>query len=156
MHKVLYIVILLAGLFALTGRNSAASPATPSYPQIVAKGKLLGQTQPTSVVALTPAQGGLYRVSAYATIVHADPTSYSQWYYSSSWTDEVGPAIYGGLMYQYGKQSGQFLNNISIVDGGTVTTLRVKGGTPITINMTQTGPPDASMYDLYYVVEQLM
>lgn len=157
MRNSLYLAILLLAAFAFTsgGKTANASSPDPPVPVIVARAKFENVREPITVTALTPTQSGVYRISAYATITKNDPSSNSYWSYFASWTDEAGPETKGGFTYQYGKNSGQFLNNISVPGGGTVTTIAVKGGTPITMNVTQYGPHDASVYSIYYVVERL-
>src|SRR5437588_11107787 len=89
MYKTLCAAVLLLPTFAVAQtRNPAVSPVSPP---IVARGKLVNQTAPIPTTTIfTPAQDGLYRLSAYATIIKADPSSSSNWAYTPSWTDDSG------------------------------------------------------------------
>jgi hypothetical protein len=157
MNKSLGVAALLLAAFAFTLGGKTVNASSPGLPTavIVARGKFDNVREPISITALTPAHSGVFRVSAYATITKNDPSSYSYWSYSVSWTDEAGPEGNGGKTYQYGKNSGQFLGDISVPYGGTVTTIAAEGGTPITMSVTQSGPHDNSVYSIYYVVERL-
>src|SRR5216684_8145793 len=93
MYKNLCIAVVLLAAFAfMSGSRSAdASPVTSISPPIVARGKLVNQTAPIPTTTIfTPTQTGLYRLSVYATISKADPTSAGLWVFSPSWTDDGG------------------------------------------------------------------
>lgn len=156
MYKTLCVAVLLLPTFALTqARNSAATPVSPP---IVARGKLVNQTAPIPTTTIfTSAQDGLYRLSAYATIIKADPSSSSSWDYLPSWTDDSGllntanPLLFSSPSNQY---LGPFAWSDVGIFGGTLI-LEAKAGTPITYSVTQSGPPDNSAYSLYYTLERL-
>src|ERR1700730_7883111 len=76
MNKTLCAVALLMGTLALTGSQSAAVPAAPTSPPIIARVKLANQTAaiPTTTI-FTPAQTGLYRISLYLTQTIAVPNN---------------------------------------------------------------------------------
>lgn len=158
MYKSLCIPVLLA-TFALTGRNSAASPISPDYPQIVAKARLMNQTSPIPTAAIyTPAQSGLFRLSVYASMTTPLNDSYDTWNYSVSWTDDSGEQSANLLLYANVIQSGQFVQFASTAAGpqslaGPVLTFEAKAGVPITHTMT--GTKDGSAYLLYYTLERL-
>jgi len=154
MYKTLCVAVALLGIAVLTS-GSVSSPNTSRTPVIVASAKFVNQSKALSTTIFTPTQDGVYRVSAYATITQHDPSSQSYWQYGLGWTDDAGPQAAVTIFYQYGKNSGQFLNDISVQNGGQVRTIAAKAGTAMTQNMMRIGPTDSSTYNLYYVVEQL-
>jgi hypothetical protein len=159
MYKsVCVMVILLAAFAFMSGSRSAdASPTTPISPAIVARGKLLNQTAPIPATTIfTPTQTGLYRLSVYATITRADPSSQSDWLYSFGWTDDSGPVVESDFLYGYPTNVGQFFSyNNSESFGGAALPFEAKAGTPITYSMAQQNGPDNSAYSLYYTLERL-
>jgi hypothetical protein len=157
MYKNLSIALLIIA-FGLVAARSTGLPSTPTSPVIIVKRRLVNQTAtiPTTTI-FTPAQDGVYRLSAYATITTPGPNSQSFWFYDVGWTDDEGPETAGNsnLYYGYGVQPGQFWGSFPSKSGGMVTTIEAKAGTPITYAMNQAGPPDGSVYSLYYVLEQI-
>ncbi len=157
MNKVLCVAVLLLGTIALTGRNSTAAPVGPAYPLIVAKAKLLNQTAaiPTTTI-YTPAQNGLYRLSVYATMTN--PPADTVWTFDFAWTDDSGSLQSGGgsLLQSNGDSTGSFLlANSTYNQMGAAVIIEAKGGTAITYDMSQSGAPDGSAYNLYYILERL-
>src|ERR1700730_10267041 len=149
MYKTLGVAVLLVGTFALTCRNSAATPAaTFTSPQIVAKGKLLNQTGaiPTTTI-FTPPQTGLYRFSAYST----GPLSSGSgsWNINLYWTDDFGPEWGTELVQQanggYGSVGWP---------SGTVGMFEAIAGQPVSYSITLSGTGGGS-YSLYYTIERL-
>ncbi len=156
MYKTLFSAVLVVGLLSLTGRSSSAAPAPFTSPLIVAKGKLINQTAEIPTTAIfTPAQGGLYRLSVYATVVRVDPNGHSTWNYNFGWSDDAGPETENGLLFGNGVQLGQFQYGSFSALGGTVFPFEAKAGMPITYSVTNTGSPDNSAYSLYYTLERL-
>jgi hypothetical protein len=157
MYKSACVVVVLLAAFAFKpGSMSDASPTTAIGPAIVARGKLLNQTAPIPTTTIfTPTQTGLYRLSVYATITTSDPISQSAWYFNYSWSDDAGPQVAGGILFQSGASFGEFNNDTSTLDGGQVKAFEAKAGTPITYSMTQAGASDSSAFSLYYTVERL-
>jgi hypothetical protein len=159
MYKALCVAAIIAGVLALTGRSSNAAPAPFSSPMIVAKGRLVDQTAPIpSTTIFTPNQTGLYRLSVYATIVTANPSSASAWEYNVNWTDDGGLQSLNSLLYAFDNQTGSFLQLANVFPlhlGGPVTAFQVKAGHPITYSVTQGGPPDKSAYSLFWTLERL-
>jgi len=156
MRKVLFIIVAIAGLVTFGVRATLGNPNGLSSPVIVAKGNFLNQNAPIEPTTIfTPTVTGLYRVSAYAVVSKKDPAGSSVWTYGLSWTDSGGPeAAYPG-QYQYGKNHGQFLNEISMPGGGPSTVIEAAAGKPIMVSMSQGGNPDNAEYSLFYAVEQL-
>jgi hypothetical protein len=161
MYKALCIAALLVPTFVFTQESkSISAPAgTFSSPQIVAKAKLPNQTAtiPTTTI-FTPAQNGLFRLSAYATIVAPALGSSSVWYYNFSWTDDSGIPQGGGngILCACSTDAGPGAFGWNFVAGFGVTLIfEAKAGTPVTYNVTQSGPPDGSAYSLYYTLERL-
>ena len=152
MHKTLYAAAVFACL-ALTLSNSSAQTA-PSFPQIVAKGKLLNQTAtiPTTTI-YTTTQTGLYSLSVYGTVIVADPNSQSEWVFNLQWTDDSGTVNSASPLYGTDNTAGSFSN--FIWKWGDAMPIEVKAGTPITFTVSQSGPIDKSAYSLYYALERL-
>ena len=157
MYKALCVTVLLLPTFALTQARKPATPPFPS-PLIVAKGKLPNQTAPIPTTTIfTPTQTGLYRLTVYATISKADPSSQSSWCYSLSWRDDAGPQFWEAsqLLCQGGNSPYPFIYESQTSLGGTTLPFEAKAGTPITHNMTQLGSLDSSAYSLYYTLERM-
>jgi hypothetical protein len=160
MHKVLCVAVLLLPTFVLSQESGAAKSSTAGLPApvIVAKAKLKNQSAaiPTTTI-YTPAQDGLYRLSVYATMTTNNEFSQSQWQYGIAWTDDDGAQSTPYLLYQGGNVLGQFWSAGDQINpmGGEVLSFEAKAGTPITHNMTQNGPPDGTLYSLYYTLERL-
>src|SRR5258708_6224341 len=92
MYKTLTVAALLLAAFAFTSasRSADASPTTPIGPAIVARGKLVNQTATIPATTIfTPSQNGLYRLSAYATLI-TGTCGGSTWSYTPEWTDDSG------------------------------------------------------------------
>jgi hypothetical protein len=150
-------VLLLAGLTLVAGSKSVASaPAAITTPQIVATGRLLNQSAPFSKTIYTPGVSGIYRLSAYGTMVAADPDSTSVWWYNFGWTDASGTQATSNVLLGLGNRTGMFLLGAeSNTMGGLTMTFQANKGTPITHNAIQSGSPDASQYSVYYTLERL-
>src|SRR5258708_565272 len=99
MYKRIAVLGLL--LASLTAVNSQSAPSSLTSPYIVAKGKFVGQTMPTTTF-FTPARTGLYRISMYITIVTADPSATSCFYPEIRWTDDAGSEIANGFLFACG------------------------------------------------------
>ena len=161
MYKALCVAVAVAGLLALTGRNSSAAPTPFTSPLIVAKGKLVNQTAPIPTTTIfTPSQTGLYRLSVYATITTSDTSSQSNWNVSLFWTDGAGSERVNTLLLGLNNTATQFTSGWAYQlgaspAGGAVAVFGVSGGTPITYSVTQQGSPDNSAYSLYYTLERL-
>jgi hypothetical protein len=161
MKKALSVAVLLLGCGLVASLVRANTPSTISAPTfIVAKGKFLNQTAaiPQTNVYV-PVDSGLYRISAYATVTtpsNTDNTSY--WQFNAEWTDDSGQTYNGGgaqlLSDSNFDQNGSFIW-IGNCQCGATMVLEAKGGTPISISTTLTGPPDNSAYSLYYTLERL-
>jgi hypothetical protein len=159
MYKNSSIAVLLVAFGLVAARSTGLPASNPTSPVIVVKRRLVNQTAPIPTTTIfTPAHDGVYRLSVYATITKADPSSQSWWYYTLAWTDDAGPEnpsanpIFNGN----GASLGQFSNSfIGWPMGGSSTTIEAKAGTPITYTMGQSGGPDNSAYSLYYVLEQV-
>jgi hypothetical protein len=157
-YKTIGIAVVLLAAFAFTSgsRSADASPTTPIGPAIVAHGKLLNQTTTLpSTTIFTPTHDGLYRLSVYATVSKADPSSQSIWNYNIAWTDDAGAESEGSIVWQSGAFQGQFQYEGLFQQGGAVIPVQAKAGTPITYSVIQGGSPDNSTYSLYYTLERL-
>jgi hypothetical protein len=143
MRKTLFVTALLAGTLSLSASNASAA--------IVAKGKLLNQTAPITKTIYTPTATGLYRLSVYATVTVANPSSQSTWNDRVQWTDDSGVLSTQGLG-QSGNALGPFFWFVACCWS---IPLEVKAGTPITFSVTQSGPADNSAYSVYYTLERL-
>lgn len=131
MYKKLWVAVALM-VIAVLASGAVSGPNAGAAPAIVASGKLFNQSKPLTTTIYAPTQSGVYRVSAYATITKNDPSSNSPWYYNLGWTDNAGAQTALTLFYQYGKTSGQFLNDISVPNGGQVRAFAANAGTPLT------------------------
>jgi hypothetical protein len=156
MYKTLCVAVLLVGTFALTGRKSAATPATSfTSPQIVAKVNLTGQTTtiPTTTL-LVPARSGLYRMTTYLAVTQrGDGQAY--WEFNLGWSDDAGA---------------ENSNPIEIVDSvgpptsyansqsgwpGAVVTFKSVAGVPVTYSVSSAVGTPTGTYELCVVVERL-
>lgn len=148
------LAVLLGSSF---GVAQTSKPAAFTSPQIVAKAKLPNQTAPIPTRTIfTPAQTGLYRLSIYATVVKADPSSQSYWYVNPAWTDDSGAVSQaGGVLFLPGTTAGPFEFDGVALLGGDAFVFEAVAGMPITISVTQGGPSDNSSYSLYYTLERL-
>ena len=157
MHKTLCVAAIALAMFALTADRSAGTPNTTlTSPLIVARGRLVNQTEPFPATTLfTPTQDGLYRLSVYATLTTADPTSTSTWSYGFSWTDDAGAESAGFVLGQNGDQLGQFYNGSYGYPGNAIPPFEAKKGIPVMHFMAHSTVPDNTAYSLYYVVERL-
>jgi hypothetical protein len=137
-------------LFASALSLAATFPAAT----IVATGKIKNQGQIIQPLAIyTPQVDGQYRLSLYATLTQVDPLSNSYWNVSASWTDDAGPEGTGPFLVGHTQFLTQFFFQGKNGFGAPVVTFESKGGSPINIAVTQTGPQDSSEYSLYYVLE---
>jgi hypothetical protein len=159
MYKTFCVAVALLAAFAFTSDNkpAGASPTTPISAPIVAKGKMLNQTAPIPTTTIfTPAQNGLYRLSAYATVT-AGTCSGSSWAYTPAWSDDSG--VLGseyGVLQSNNDCLGPFISVVSYdYTSGEAVTFEAKGGTAITYSVSQFGSPDGSAYSLYYTLERL-
>ena len=161
MYKSLSLAVLLLAVFAFTSdsKSVGAVPPSPASPAIVARGSLLNQTVPFSATIYTPAQDGVFRLSAYATITVASPGSNSDWLYAYFWTDVTGQTQQAPFaLSSYNPAVGPFVLQGLGNGGGTggiVTTFQATKGTPIVQKMNLGGAPDGSAWSLYYVLERL-
>jgi hypothetical protein len=157
MYKALCATAILLVIIAVTvGRSAGIPNATLTSPLIVARGRLVNQTQPFPATTLfTPTQDGLYRLSVYATVTTADPTSNSTWSYGFSWTDDAGAESAGFVLGQNGNQLGQFYNGSYGYPGNAIPPFEAKKGIPVMHFMAHSDIPDNSAYSLYFVVERL-
>jgi len=138
-------------------KSAEISPIALTTPTIVASGKTLNQGAPFSKTLYTPGVSGVYRLTVYATIATADPSSTSSWQYSFGWTDVTGKAqtsqtVVGGN----DAVVGGFWDGASGMNiGGVSRTFQASKGTPITHSMTLIGSPDSSAFSVFYVLERL-
>jgi hypothetical protein len=155
------VVLLLAFAFMSGSKSAGSSQITLTTPMIVASGKMLNQTAPFSKTLYTPGVSGLFRLSVYATITTADPTSTANWEYGFSWTDSTGAVqgagtVLGAQDYQKGEfWDGAASGTNTVYLGGTNRTFQANAGTPITHFITCAGGPDNSAYSFYYTLERL-
>jgi hypothetical protein len=150
MYKNLSIALLIVafGLVAIRSTGTQAPMATS--PIIITKRRLVNQTAPIPTTTIfTSTHDGVYRLSVYATITQADPSSDSNWEWGAGWTDDAGAEISSSRYVA----SDWFLGQFGV--GGLVTIIEAKAGTPITYSMSQRSPADNSAYNLYYVLEQI-
>jgi hypothetical protein len=175
MHKTLLLVLLAASCF---GQNAAKLPV--SYPRVVAKVALTGQTAPIPTTTLfTPAKDGLYRISSYG-VVTVPSTSSGLWEVQLNWTDDSGPqgcapypidsggpspspCVLLGLysdgtpgINNYGQGFGSGYYN----PPNTTAVVQAKAGAAITYSVVADpnsgGSPTGSTFELFISVEQLM
>ena len=160
MYKTLCAAAVVLTAFAFMSGSKSVGSSQPSLttPTIVASGKMLNQTAPFSKLLFTAGTSGVYRLSVYATITTAAPSSsLASWQYSFGWTDVTGVAqtsqpVLGSTNYIVG----QFWDATSFYNiGGTSRTFQASTGTSITHSMTLSGTPDNSAYSVFYVLERL-
>jgi hypothetical protein len=151
MYKTLCAAVLLVGVFALAGRNSAAIPAASlTSPQIVAKVALTNQSGeiPTKTIFIPP-QTGLYRVSPYMAMTSG--LSNGGWNLYFGWTDEGGQEndilmFLSGAPPSFGRDGQQLGTTV----GGF--TFRAVAGQPVTYYTLGSG---SGTYELFLTVERL-
>jgi hypothetical protein len=157
MYKALCVALFLLPTFALSqeGRPASGPASMITSPVIVAKGKAPHQTAaiPTTTL-LTPAQDGLYRISAYATLTKVGIANSGSWTFSLWWTDDAGPQTEEFVLDGSFNLRGPFLNDYNFY-GGAVRVFEAKAGSPITYNLAEDGVSDGSEYSLYYTLERL-
>jgi len=156
MYKTLTVVALLLAAFAFTsGSKSAdAAPTTPSSPVIVARGKQMNQTAPIPPTTIfTPSQDGLFRLSMYGTMTTIDPNSQSGWRYTLTWTDASDTVNIQVLFASSDNEAGRWAGFSG--EPAWTPAFQAKAGIPVTYSITQNGPPDSSVYALYWAVERL-
>jgi hypothetical protein len=151
--------VLLTALVFMSGSKSVgSSQPVLTTPTIVASGKMLNQTAPFSKLLFTAGTSGVYRLSTYATITSADPSSSGSWQYSFGWTDvtgvaQIGQVVLGGNDAVVGQFHDMASGGMNI--GGTSRTFQASAGTSITHSMIVFGTPDASAYSVFYTLERL-
>ena len=155
MYKTLVVsAVLVAAFAAVADRSDAVLAATPASAQIVANVSLKGQTQTipaTTIFNVT--QGGLYRVTTYATQTVAG-TSSSEIIVDVNYTDGAGMETYDATVLSgpqvppnaYGTPGGNGIPANSF-------TFSAVSGTPISFSAFG---PVAGTYDLFIVVERLV
>ncbi|MGA2744172.1 MAG: hypothetical protein ABSE44_05685 [Candidatus Sulfotelmatobacter sp.] len=155
MYKVLCVAVLLLATFAFVSGSKPADAAASGLPTpvILARNKLVNQTAPIPLtVIFTPTADGLYRISVYGATTTADPNSNSSRNFQFFWTDASGAQMFDfDLIAGYNQQLGQFDEygySVPLV-------FEAKAGTPVTYAVTESGPPDNSVYAIYYTVERL-
>ena len=158
MYKTLCVALALLAVFAFTSgsRSADASPVTSVSAPIVAKGKVLNQTVPIPTTTIfTPVQTGLYRLSVYGTLTTGAQNTNSNWLFSPVWIDDSGVSSSAGqiLFSNNGQQGSFFWSQVNTIGASIV--IEAKAGTAISYNVTQGGPPDGSVYSLYYTLERL-
>ena len=155
MYKSVCVAVLLLAAFAFTSRSQTVKAAGSGLtsPVIVASVKLpnLVAGIPQTTI-YTPAEDGLYRVTAYATTTQASSKS-PDWTYSLGWTDDAGPQLESFVLQQEGVGKGPLINDYNFY-GGAVRTFEAKAGTPIEYSVRQYYSNDGEI-SLYFVVEQL-
>ncbi len=158
MYKTLTVAALLLAAFAFTSgsRSADASPTAAIGPAIVAKGKLVNQTATIPATAIfTPSQNGLYRLSAYATLI-TGTCGGSTWSYTPEWTDDSGVLSSAYVLQSNNSCPGSFVSfTSSNYQIGATITFEAKGGTAIDYSVSQIGSPDGTAYSLYYTLERL-
>jgi hypothetical protein len=154
MKKTFCVIVVLLGSVLVFKSAGSQKPSLTS-PIIVASGSLTHHNGSFEVPMYTPTQDGVFRVSAYPTLTQSDPNSQSTWIYLIVWTDAAGGEA-DDLFQEQGSGHGNFLNFYSgFQQGAPSVVLQAKAGKPIIHQMSQSGNPDNSAYDLFYVVEQL-
>ncbi len=158
MYKALCVVALLLAIFALTSGSKPADASATGLPSpvIVARGKVLNQTLPIPTTTIfTPEQTGLYRLSVYATLTAGAENTNSYWSYNPVWTDDSGVlSNAGGILFSNDGSKGSFdWSNVNTI--GSTIVLEAMAETAITYSVSQYGPPDGSVYSLYYTLERL-
>lgn len=157
MKKTLCVVAVLVVAALALSFGSARPPLTA--PIIVASGQALHRTNPLPQVPMyTPVVDGVYRVSVYATLTTRDASSNSYWAYNVAWTDAAGAGQYAWLLLADGANNvGMFYPywNQNEQAGSYPIVIQARAGRPIIHSMSQSGPPDGSAYNLYWVVEQI-
>jgi hypothetical protein len=155
MYKALCIAALLVPTVLSAQDSKSASAPTLPGPVVVARGKVVNRNTVVPTTAIfTPKQTGLYRLSVYGTITTVDINSMSSWYYNFGWTDDAGAQIATEMLIGSGNTFGTFAG-FDFVAGGASYPFEAKAGTAVTYSIVQNGPPDGSVYSLYYTVEQL-
>jgi len=157
MKKTLWIVAVLVGA-ALALSFGSARPSLTA-PIIVASGQALHKTTTLPLAPMyTPVMDGLYRISVYATLTTRDSSSNSTWTYNVEWTDAAGPGSVAWLLQASGANNvGAFYPYFNPTEqaGSYPIVIQARAGKTIMHTMSQTGPPDGSAYNLYWVVEQI-
>jgi hypothetical protein len=160
MNKSLCVASLLLATFVFASHGS--TPTAVNLPVIVASGKLANQTAPINATIFTPPHTGLYRLSVYITMTK---TGGSGWAYNLYWSDDAGAEntfqlssiSSGGMIILNGGSlpPSAFAYNNTVQAPGSVVPFEAIAGVPVTYTVTQNGPPDGSVYSLYYTVERL-
>jgi len=141
--------------------TTIAAGQTPTVvsPAIVAKGKLLKQTNTIPTTTLyTPKQTGLFRLSIYGVLLTGNGYG-GTWFVNVGWTDDFGPeavnSLIGGTVFYYGQFDQLNLLPAGSPLGGPVLTFEAIVGQPITYSVTSNVNMGGSSYSIYYVLERL-
>jgi hypothetical protein len=151
-------VLLLGCALALSLGNASTPNASSTSPLILAKRRLVNQTAPIPATTIfTPTQSGLYRLSMYATVTQANPSTNDNWYTHIYWSDDAGAeesnAAGDILSWNSGNTPPSAWANSTGDQPGLVITFEAVAGMPISYAVD--GVADGSAFSLYYVVELL-
>jgi hypothetical protein len=167
MHKTLSLLLLAASAICV-GQSAVANKAVTNnavtYPRVVAKVSLTGQTAviPTTTI-FTPKASGLYRISVYGAMTKPVSENAANWDVSLGWTDDAG-AEGAGLMEiedwyappaAFGACVSPFLSTTEQSPAGCVLVARNVAGQPLTYSVGAYNSPGGT-YELFITVEQLM
>jgi hypothetical protein len=144
------LLLLAVSCFATVSRSQSDAAGLSKSPNIISYFQLVGSPSLLqSKVLFTPSADGLFRVSTYVETITASNNDYSLCGFVN-WTDDSANS-------QPEKAS---LSTCIDTGGGSfyagqgVTIIRAKGGTPVTIDTTLSGPAPGFSYSIFVVVEQ--
>jgi hypothetical protein len=157
MYKTVCVVAILLSALVLTSGGSDNGSSLPlTSPRIVARGKLLNQTTfvPLTTLFSVPASG-LYRLSVYGATTTTDPSSQSSYNYFLYWTDLSGSSNADLDVIAGDDNTLGVWNQVCCSYPTGTQVFQAEEGTAVTYQVTQSGPPDAAVYALYWTVERL-
>ena len=154
MRKTLWLTLILMTVPSFS--QDAQRATTIVNPTIVATVALTSQTANISKTALyTPTADGVFRISAYMTMVVAGSTG--AWWLTGYWNDDAGAEK--TLIYKVNatsKAPGASCNSADgTFCGPSVFVVNGKAGTPISYDVGAHAGATGT-YDVFVVVEQLM
>jgi hypothetical protein len=153
MRKMLGLMFLLIGTCSLCFAQATTPTTTTGFPRVVAHVSLTGQSHGIpSTTVFTPTVSGLYRISAYMTLT-VPQEQVGDWILGLGWNDDAGTES-TTLVEQpvsatppFAYETNQNMNTF---------TFWAKTGIPVTYNVTVSGNPTGTQYELFFTIERLL
>lgn len=149
--KSLSLLLLLASAALLHAQVSNSAPvANFGSPVIVARGRLVDQTAPVPAATMfTPAQSGLYQISAYMVQTALIKTSSAYWLFHINWVDDAGGETLAPMIL--------YANGGILRFASDVQPMQLAAGQPVTysIDLNDPNAQGGGTFALYFTLERL-